>query len=78
MPKKFRPDKVRAVLDLSPDGKALLVYCRERDRDGMVAGKTAFSRWLLQLAQSRPVVLVTENDKEPIGAIASRVNLITK
>ena len=75
IPKKFRPDKVKAFLTASQDQNALIVYCRERDKTETTEGKSRFSKYLLGLANTNPVVVLTEKGAEPIGSYARRINV---
>lgn len=75
IPKKFRPDKVKAFLTASKSQNALIVYCREKDKVELTGGNSRFSKYLLGLAEANPVVVLTEKGAEPIGAYAKRINV---
>lgn len=75
IPKKFRPDKVKAFLTTSTSQNALIVYCREKDRTALTNGKSRFSKYLIGLANANPVVVLTEKGTQPIGAYANRINV---
>lgn len=75
IPKKFRPDKVKAFLTESESQNALIAYCHERDKIELTGGKTRFSKYLLALANANPVVILTDKGTEPIGAYAKRIKL---
>lgn len=76
VPKRFRPDRVRAVLATSAEGNAIVVHCLEKDRHRILKGNNDFSCYILNLSKKTPMVIVTNEGSIPIGRFASRMNLL--
>jgi hypothetical protein len=75
IPRKFRPDKVKAFLAASKEQNAIIVYCTEKDKISLIGGKSRFSQYLLGLAGNNPVVVLSEKGAKPIGSYANRIKV---
>ena len=76
VPKRFRPDKVKAILTASDERNAIVVHCLERNKPGIVRLKTEFSKYVATLGKVGPVIVTTEKDSTAMGAFASRIEII--
>ena len=75
VPKRFRPDKVKAILTASDERNAVVVHCLEKDKPGIVGLQNEFSKYIATLGKVGPVIVTTDKDALAIGAFAARIEI---
>ncbi|MGA8260131.1 MAG: hypothetical protein WB783_07970 [Arenicellales bacterium] len=74
VPEKFRPDRVKAVLTREMGRDGLVVHCLDKDKLRITGGRSDFSRYILRMSRTGPVLLSTDKDDTHIGNNAARLN----